>query len=314
MRFSFLLALIFTIVLSVGFWYRSTADICPVPLPYRIGEVDDSFDLSFDEVKDRVAIAEDQWESAVNRDLFVYDEAAAFTVNFIFDERQEQSNQEERQRRFLDGQLEENEEIFAAIEYAQSEYDEMSATYESRAVGYEERLEAYNRTVRQYNDRGGAPEEEFAELEAERESLNAEAEALSSLLTELNELGTRINQLTREGNRLVDSYNESVNHYNENFGYAREFTQGDYQGDRINIYEFSSDNELQSVLLHEFGHALGVGHVDTESSVMYYLLEENPDVPLLTASDLDAFYAECGSGKEWDHQLRTFVRNVLSVF
>jgi Rad3-related DNA helicase len=295
MRFSFLLALIFAIILSSTYWYRTTAAICPIPLPYQIGEIDPSFELSYDEVKEQVATAETEWEEAVSRELFLYDVNAEFTINFIFDERQEQSNQEERQRRFLDGQLEENEEVFAAIEFAQGQYDELAAAYEVRAETYETRLADYNQTVQRYNDRGGAPEAEFAALEVEREELNAEADALARLASELNDLANRINQLSDEANRLVDSYNANVADYNQSFGYSREFTQGDYQGDRINIYEFSTDNELQSVLMHEFGHALGIGHV-------------------VTQADLDAFYAVCGTGGEWDNQLRRIIRSALSIF
>jgi hypothetical protein len=313
MRTSFLIALLFSCIIGGTYWYRTTANMCPVPISYRLGELDASFGLSWADAQKRVLMAETAWEEAVNRELFVYDETADFTVNFIFDERQLQSDQEERQRRFLDGQLEENEEVFAAITFAQSQYDELATAYQVRIDGYETRLAEYNQTVQRYNDRGGAPENEFALLEAERAELNAEANALEGLATELNELAARINRLSDEGNRLVDSYNQNVEQYNQVFGYAREFTQGDFQGDRINIYEFSTANELQSVLMHEFGHALGIGHVATESSVMYYLLEDENVTPVFTEADLNAFYAVCGTGYEWDNQLRSFIRNTLSA-
>lgn len=314
MKVSFTIAFLSTVVLGVGYWYQSSAAICPVPLSYRIGEVDPAFELSFDEAKERVVKAEQQWEESVNRELFVYDEEAEFTVNFIFDERQEESNAEERQRRFLDGQLAENEELFAAIEFAQQEYDALSQRYETRVSNYEARLSTYNQTVQKFNDRGGAPETEFQALEEERTALEEEAAALEVMVGDINELAARINRLSDEGNRLINAYNQDVEFYNENFGFAREFTQGDFQGDQINIYEFSSDNELQTVLLHEFGHALGIGHVAASSSVMYYLLEDVERTPVFSASDLQAFYQVCGTGKEWDHQLRKTIRNVLSIF
>lgn len=313
MRFSYVLAFLFTSVIGISFWYQSTAAICPIPLQYRIGEVDDSFNLSINEAKSRVLLAEEQWELTVNRDLLEYNENAEFTINFIFDERQAQSNAEERERRFLDGQLEENEELFAAVDIAQREYDNMSRAYDSRVNQYEARLDGYNQTVQQYNDRGGAPEEEFAKLEEERESLNKEAESLEKTVGQLNDLASRINQLSNEGNRLIDSYNNDVEDYNVEYGFEREFTQGDYQGDKINIYEFSNDNELQGVLLHEFGHAFGIGHVEASSSVMYYLLEAEAK-PLFSADDLEAFTEVCGSGKEWDQLARKAIRDVLSIF
>lgn len=314
MRFSFLLVFIFTVVIGVGYWYQTTAYICPIPLEYRIGEVDPSFNLSFEEAKNKVLSAEEQWEESVNRDLFKYSDSAEFTVNFIFDERQAQSYAEERERRFLDGQLAENEELFEAVTLAQTEYEKLNRAYRERLGNYETRLQAYNQTVQQYNDRGGAPEKEYAKLEEERIALEQEANQLETTAAELNELANRINQLNREGNRLVDAYNDKVQDYNRIFGTEREFTQGDYQGDSINIYEFSSDNELQTVLLHEFGHALGIEHVEASSSVMYYLLQDVDDIPYFSADDLEAFFSVCGSEKEWDQQLRKAIRSLLSVF
>ena len=150
--------------------------------------------------------------------------------------------------------------------------------------------------------------------EAERTALQAEASELEQTAAELNELARRINQLSEEGNRLIDSYNDDVESYNTRFGHGEIFTQGDYKGDHINIYEFSSDNELQTVLLHEFGHALGIDHVEASSSVMYYLLEDVESDPLFSASDLEAFSSVCGSGKEWDQLARQTIRNFLSIF
>lgn len=314
MRIYFFAALVGAVIISTTFWYRTTAAVCPVPLSYRVGEIDSSFNLSLDEAKLKVLAAETQWERVVNRDLFVYDEDADFVVNFIYDERQEQSNAEERQRRFLDGQLAENEELFAAVELAQTEYDNIAASYETRADAYEERLSAYNKKVQQYNDRGGAPEDAFEELETERRELNTESEELSELVTQLNELASQINKLSAEGNRLIDAYNDEVETYNEQFGYAREFTQGDYHGDMINIYEFSSDNELQAVLLHEFGHALGIDHVDAPSSVMYYLLEDADSEPLLSDADMQAYYEVCGVRADFGQEMRRLIRDVLNKF
>ena len=314
MRLSLFITLIFVIIIGIGVWYQSTATICPAPLSYRIGEVDPSFQFSFEEARETVTKAEIKWEEAVNRELFVYDDEAKFTINFIFDERQAQSNAEEQKRRFLDGQLAENQELFKVVEAAQKEYDKMAAAYEGRSAAYENRLAEYNQTVQKYNDRGGAPQETFEGLEEERISLNNEAADLSETVDQLNDLANQINELNKEGNRLIDSYNEDVEDYNENYGFEREFTQGDYQGTEINIYEFSNDNELQSVLLHEFGHALGIDHVDGSSSVMYYLLEDDDVEPLFSSSDLEAFYAVCGTGNEWEHQLRKAIRNFLAIF
>lgn len=314
MRFPFTLALLFAVVLGGGFWYQNTAAICPIPLSYRLGELDESFSLSVDEAKQTLFEAEAKWEESVGRDLFIYDENADFTINFVFDERQELSDAESTQRNKLDAQLKENEELFAVVDKVQIEYNALARSYQNRTATYEERLDEYNQTVLQYNDRGGAPEEEFEVLESERIALNKEADDLIILADELNNLAARLNELSDRGNALVEIYNRDVARYNEQFGFSREFTQGDYQGDKINIYEFSNRNELQTVLLHEFGHALGIDHVVASSSVMYYLLEDMEAVPTFSTDDLAAFYAVCGTTEGWQQKLRRSIRTVLQIF
>lgn len=314
MRFPFTLFLICALIIGGGYWYRNTAAFCPVPLSYRLGALNESFNLEREAAIDILKAAELQWEQSVSRDLFVYEETADFTINFVFDERQELSDSERSQRDALDEQLVENEELFSIIDAAQAEYDTAASSYQDRADTYETRLEAYNQTVLQYNDRGGAPEEEFTALEEERTSLNREANALTILTDELNELAARLNALSNRGNDLVDVYNSNVERYNEQFGFSHEFTQGDYQGDKINIYEFSNENELQAVLLHELGHALGIDHIDATSSVMYYLLEDTEDAPSFSADDLAAYYDVCGAEESFEQKLRHSIRSVFNIF
>ncbi|MEL6803690.1 MAG: matrixin family metalloprotease, partial [Bacteroidota bacterium] len=92
----------------------------------------------------------------------------------------------------------------------------------------------------------------------------------------------------------VREYNEDVGRYNQTFGHREGFTQGDYRGDQINIYNFSAINELTLVMTHELGHALWLDHVDDEQAVMYYLMgEQSLETIALTESDLAHFDAVC---------------------
>ncbi len=231
----------------------------------------------------------------------------------MFDERQASADSEISQRQTLDAQKEENEAVFKKIDELKGEHEVRTKEYQEKVDAYESRLNAYNQKVNQYNDQGGAPSSVYDELEAEKEDLAKESRTLNDAATELNELAEKINELGDQGNRLVEVYNREVEVYNSKFGYSREFTQGDYQGNRINVYKFSGNAELQKVLVHEFGHALGIGHVEDESSVMYYLLGDMSTAPILSSEDKEAFVSVCGNGSEWQHQVRQQIRSMLSI-
>jgi len=281
-------------------------------LGYRTGVIDESFDLSKEEARDYVSQAESLWEEMVGRELFVYDETADFTIDFVFDERQASANSEAEQRYILDERKEENELLLQTIESLQADYEQLSTAYETRVDQYETKLAAYNAEVQKHNDRGGAPAGVFADLEEERDELNTEAGELSDMVAKLNTLAAEINRLSERGNALVNEYNEDVSEYNEEFGFAREFTQGDYQGGNINVYKFSSEEELITVLAHEFGHALGIDHVEGTSSLMYYLLEDVHNWPTLTTDDLAAYREVCGEEDTVEQKVRRTVRELLA--
>ena len=311
MRFPFLVALISSLAVAGTFWYQSTAYICPVPLTYRLGQVDSHFTITREEAIARLTEAEKAWEEKTGRELFTYDENGVLVVDFIFDDRQAEADSEGAQRQELDRLFAETETLQKTIEESQKEYEEKTKTYEENVAAYERDLARHNERVNRYNDQGGAPADVFADIERERRSLDARSVELNADADTLNKLGQGINALGQKSNELVEAYNREVEAYNKEYGFAKEFTQGDYQDGKINIYKFSSDQELVSVLIHEFGHALGIDHVDDENAVMYYLLKEDGSVPVLNETDLKAFTTVCGTGEEREAQIRRLIREFI---
>ncbi len=94
---------------------------------------------------------------------------------------------------------------------------------------------------------------------------------------------------------MVSRHNINVLTYNTRFGEAKEFNQGDYRGNEINIYQFSEIDELKLVLAHELGHALELDHVEKPESIMYYLMDkQNLAFLQLTEEDKNALKIKCG--------------------
>jgi hypothetical protein len=313
MRFTFLFSLLAVSVFGVAYWYVSTAGICPTPIYYRLGEVDERFGITEPEARDILARAEAVWEEALAGDLFVYSDDTDFTVNFMYDERQKEASTEEEWRIELDAKEDKTKTAFAAVESLQVAYEEQRKEYELVHTSYETALASYNSEVEQINASGGATPEQFSSLEVQKTALNKERNALVALEKKLTSAGEALNKEGEAANNLVEAYNAEVARYNAVYGErSGTFTQGDYERERINVYTFSTKTELTKVLAHEFGHALGIGHVDGGDSLMYYLMADQPDELSLSAEDTSAFVTACGNNNSVTSKLRRTIRTALS--
>jgi prefoldin subunit 5 len=312
MRAGFLIALCSTAFLSTAFWYVDTAHLCPVPIAYRVGYVDERFGLSAPELQRLAAAAEGLWEEATGQELFVYDETAEFTVNLIYDERQQLASTEEAWRQRLDAAEARYQGLFAELESFAARYESLEASYTTKRAQYESTLAAYNAEVEEYNREGGAPQETYERLQATAKSLGSEQQSLETLERELSSLAQTLSELGATGNEDVAAYNAEVEEYNALFGDRHTFTQGDFKRDRINIYKFTDTAELERVLIHEFGHALGIGHVEDELAAMYYLMTEQKTTSQLTDADKAAFAVSCGTLGTFPGRVRQHIRSFLA--
>jgi len=297
---------------GVYFFQTGIAAVCNTPIHYRLGIFDSRFNISETEALGLVDQAVTAWEQVTQRDLFVYDEKADFPINFIFDGRQERVVKEGILRSNLDSKEQTSTEIASQYENLNTKYQQLRISYDARVSSYNARLKKFNDIVAKYNNKGGAPESVFADLQTEQDLLKKEADVLSFLSENLAKIVSNLNDLGEQGNRIIFQYNDGVQTYNRTFGETKEFTQGDYQGDKINIYKFSSQSELKKVLMHEFGHSLGIDHVEGSSSIMYYLMENQPDTLALSEDDLVAFGYVCGTGDDMVSKLRLLLSSIFS--
>lgn len=285
-----------------GYFYNyAEQTFCPVPIEYRIGELDERFGLGYEEAGAAIAAAAAVWEEATGRDLFIEDPEANFTVNFIYDDRQALSDSEAAER----SRLENTQSANSAI---QAEYDDLVITYhdlqerhESKVEKYEAAVSAYNEEVERYNAEGGAPPEVYEALEQEAERLSSVQQEITATAGDLNQLVNQINEVGERGNRLADAYNKGVDYFNDTFNAHREFTQGTYRNDgRVDIYTFADRDELVLVLAHELGHALSIDHVAGTKSIMYFMIGDQPATLALSESDVAAVTEVCQERSVWD--------------
>ncbi len=285
--------LIFTIVLT-GVIISQQKTVCEKPLEYSLGEIDKKFNITKNDFLNLIANAETIWEEGINMELFVYNPEAEFKINLVFDERQQNTIIERRTRESLDKKGASYDRLTEEHETLKSSHDKRFKQYNTAVSLYETQLKEYNKEVAHWNKVGGAPKKEFNKLEQERLSLEKIAVELNKKTTELNFLNKQMNIIVDKINNFANKLNSDVSVYNNTFGKARVFDQGEYTGDRINIYQFDSTKDLRIVLAHEFGHALNLDHVENSTSIMYYLMEnQDMESPFLSDEDIGALKTEC---------------------
>ena len=310
MRIGFLSLMLIATLFGSSFWYGYVDRTCKVPIAYKIGDVDERFGTSKEEIKRIAEKAEVIWEGALGKELFIYDESSSFPINLVFDERQENADKEAELREDLEAKEGMSESVGAQYERLITEFRTLKKKYEGRVVAYEELLQEYNEEVTKWNDNGGAPESVLKDLKESEKSLKGEQGALEGLSEKLNTIVAELNRMGARGNTLIKDYNTIVEEYNEQFSDAHEFTQGDYVQDAINIYQFDSEDELTLVLAHEFGHALSLGHVENEASIMFRTMGTQTLEAGISTEDTIEFTRVCNKGTA----VTAFIRVLSGLF
>lgn len=271
---------------------------CSVPVTYYIADIDPRFDITKPQLRRLLDAAGSLWSNAVNRNLFKYDSDGDVAVHLIYDERQQLIEEE---RGFTNAiQMERMKFERLHREYARSseKYDEALEKYSSILEEYDEQVRIHNDEVQRWNSAGGAPEDEKQRIQGREEELTRMRAELLISQNEVNRTGKQLEEITDRLNEISYRKDGMIVEYNEQFAGEYRFNQGEYMyiGDdrRINIYHYKSLNHLRLVLAHELGHALGLGHVETPSSVMYPVVESvNTSELRLTMDDITAIQTRC---------------------
>lgn len=286
----------FFLVLSLGafifLWWIPTP--CEKVLTYRIGTIDPRFSLSLDDAIQIVSKMEILWETPLKKELFQYDPTSDFRIDFVFDERQERTGIAQtlkEEMSILNADFLDFETHHADM---RTSYEKKLSDYESSLSRYNTSLNALNRDIESWNAQGGAPAGVYEIMENKRLELLEEQKQLEASQVAINALRLELNQLAEEALTVQAVYNEKVAAVNTLYENDREFSQGTWFPDRIEIYEFEDQEQLLFLLAHEFGHALGLDHVSDKTAIMYAFMEDQNFSELsVTQSDIKALNMYC---------------------
>lgn len=268
------------LVVVSNFWWKTPyVTACDRIIKYDIGNFDEEFRLDRDVFLTTLEFAEMSWETVAGKNIFQYTPGADFKVNLIFSDEQQllyEGND-------ISSKLSSKENSIGTI---QDRYQSAVNRFEQAVLSYETKLKKYEKEVDYWNGQGGAPQDKYA-------TLQKEAVLLDKKVNEINNLREKVNELTETNNAEVEQYNDGVAHYNNLFANSHEFDAGNTDGTEINIYSYDGNQGLQTLLMHEFGHVLGIDHIDDEKSVMYYLLNNLSQKGELSELDKAALQETC---------------------
>lgn len=269
---------------------------CRDPLAYRVTQADTRFAMSQQEIVAAAERAERLWEDATGYDLFVRVDEGGMPVHFVYDERQRIGDTLRQLERKIDGRSKTYETFRDTYDRQYAAYERESQSFALQLGAYNDRRAAYDAAVAAANDAGGATPDEADRLRSLRVALLDEADRLqrkqayvNNLVHEVNALAQRLNELAPEINGEVDAFNTVGAQRGEEYE-AGQYTR-DVRGERVEIFVIDDFDQLTRLLAHEFGHALGMEHVDERTALMHALsLAEDLRI---TPADLTEFTAAC---------------------
>lgn len=258
---------------------------CSKPFVYQIDSIDPKFNITKTELISDLNKASSVWSNVIGRPLFVFSTTSTentnkiagsdiIKINLIYDYRQRATDSIKSLGITISNDQKTYNDLKSQYNSLTTDYQSQKTIFQAMISKYQTDLQNYNQSVSYWNSRGGAPKNEYNSISEQKTLLQNELVQINSMQNSLNSKVDTINSVVTVLNQIARKINATIVTYNEVGSSAgQEFNEGEYiqtsTSTRINIYQYDNKNELVRVLEHEFGHALGLGHVTDEQAIMY---------------------------------------------
>lgn len=260
-------------------------EVVKKPLYYRIAEVDPRFNLTTQQLLELTQQAAKIWEQETGQQHFIYDPQAEFSINLVYDERQQHSSNRIQGLNQLKQQQKQWENQNQQLQQIKDEVQRTTALIASKQSQLTAQFQQYNMEVQRFNQQRSSSKDMAEQFNQRQHALELQSAALQREIQQHNQKTQQLNQEIIRLNQNNQQLVASANQFNQVFQ-PRLFHKGLFNGRQITVYEFSSLDDLRMTLAHEFGHALGLPHTDDPSSLMYPVIQkQNIQKFSLTDSD-----------------------------
>ena len=256
-------------------------------LHYRIGQIDPRFGLSMSEAQQLSEQADHIWQQGTGHIWFVYDPHARLQINFVYDERQNQTNQRVQQLQQIQQTQAQQQQQQQFLDAKKQSIAQSQMMLDRKQAEFQVALAQYNQTVEQINQQDGANPQLKSIFDQQKFYLEQQKQQLNQAIIAHNQVVSTSNQQVDHYNQTNQQIRQSIDRYNQHYA-ARQFDKGIFNGREINVYEFENQDDLRLVLAHELGHALGLKHLYNNPKALMYptLKQQNLEDFQLTTDDI----------------------------
>lgn len=275
--FNIILIGLITVIAIVG--YKTPYSQCNTPLTYKIGTIDSKFNFKNDEALTDLEKGSQILSKVYGKRLFEYASGSGeLTINFVYDERTALKSDINN----LEGKINQKD----------NSLQQQVGKYQADVKALQKKVNDLNTLIQKYNNSGGVTPDVYNNIVSQQNELKSEGNAL-------NDRAKQLNLASSDFNSQVKTLNQNVNQFNQTLEQKPEEGQYSEADKTITVYFIEDRSELVHLLAHEFGHALGMDHVNNNLAIMYPYTTNSLEVQAEDKQQLETVCQEMPLLKHW---------------